>query len=334
MFDERVRERDLDHFLLEELHSSTDFRAWFLSRIGFAPPEHHSFQVERSPTRLTDARQTDLRLGFFNDSGALIAAVLIENKVTDGFQLGQAESYAGEIQELRQQLGTDAAVAVLVAPSCNHQVWNNPHFSACVSLEEITDKLSARLKEITNAELTARLEVKIELLEALSGKRLGSRWNPIPVPAKRDFAVAYAALLAQVCPGLALRPSSHGKKATTMFFNGFPHQGSFPCRVELKHELGKGEEWKYVNLQFSNSAHLLASFQEQADLFPADHSIFPICGGDSLMIRIKTPGIMPDGDQFEAQRDKVLAGMQGLNTLCQWFTAQEKTVRTILNVGI
>lgn len=30
MFRDRVRERDLDHFLIEELHSSTQFREWFL----------------------------------------------------------------------------------------------------------------------------------------------------------------------------------------------------------------------------------------------------------------------------------------------------------------
>lgn len=332
MFDERVRERDLDHFLLEELHSSESFRTWFLQRSGFGPPLHASFRVERSPTRVTDARQTDLRLGYFDGSGRLVGAVLIENKVTDGFQEGQAESYAAEILELRRTLGEPNAVAVLVAPSSNGLVIDDPNFAASIRIEELAEQLSRRLASaVADDETRARLEVKVELLEALAGKRNGSRWNPAPIPEKRDFWAAYVAVLAEACPSLRLRPSSHGKKATTLFFDGFPHQGTFPVAVNLKHELGKGEEWKYANLQFGGAGHLLTAFAASTDLFPPGGPIFPAPGGESLMIRIRTPGVIPSGESFAAERDKVLAGMSALDALCRWLAEHHARISTLLS---
>ena len=330
MFDERVRERDLDHFLLEELHASEGFRVWFLERSGFKPPLHVSFRVERSPARVTDARQTDLRLGYFDGEGRLVGALLIENKVTDGFQDGQAESYAAEVVELRRTLGDANAAAVLVAPSSNALVVGDPNFAASILIEELAESLSGRLAAVADAETRARLEVKVELLEALAGKRSGSRWNPSPIPEKRDFWAAYVALLAEACPTLRLRPSSHGKKATTLFFDGFPHQGAFPVTVNLKHELGKVEAWKYANLQFGGAGRLLPAFAVRTDLFPSGGPIFPAQGGESLMVRIRTPGITPSGESFEAERDKVLAGMSALNALCGWLAEHHAKVSELL----
>jgi hypothetical protein len=41
LFRDRVRERDLDNFLVEELHASAPFRQWFISRLpgAFSLPE-------------------------------------------------------------------------------------------------------------------------------------------------------------------------------------------------------------------------------------------------------------------------------------------------------
>ncbi len=92
MFKNRVRERDLDHFLIEELHSSSHFRRWFLDRVGgcFAPPADCEIRVERAARRSGDGRETDVRISFL-DVEKVAAEILIENKVTDDFQDGQAE---------------------------------------------------------------------------------------------------------------------------------------------------------------------------------------------------------------------------------------------------
>ena len=64
LFRDRVRERDLDNFLVEELHASPDFRNWLVSRLdGLDPPAGCEVRLQKSPARLQDARQTDVQIG-------------------------------------------------------------------------------------------------------------------------------------------------------------------------------------------------------------------------------------------------------------------------------
>src|SRR5262245_45397926 len=95
LFAKSARERDLDHFLVEELQASREFRDWFIGHLAdrFSPPQDAHARTERSPSRLTDSRQTDVQLGYYDEGGKLVAAVLIESKVADGFRLNQAEDY-------------------------------------------------------------------------------------------------------------------------------------------------------------------------------------------------------------------------------------------------
>ena len=87
-----VRERDLDNFLVEELSSSDDFRDWLLSRItaDFIAPNAGDIRVRKSPIRASlDGRQTDVELGWFS-GGEQLACLLLESKIADDFQIGQA----------------------------------------------------------------------------------------------------------------------------------------------------------------------------------------------------------------------------------------------------
>ena len=69
------------------------------------------------------------------------------------------------------------------------------HFQARITIEELVDALTQRrLGGLADAELDARLAVRIELLEALAGKQLSTGWLPVTVESKRDFAKAYAEL--------------------------------------------------------------------------------------------------------------------------------------------
>ncbi len=118
VFRDRVRERDLDNFLVEELQASEPFRTWFLGRLAgkIRWPNDAEARLRKSPPR-GDGRQTDVELGWFDASDTLRACVLIESKITADFQPGQAEAYGVEARRLRQTLGDAEACCVLVAPA-------------------------------------------------------------------------------------------------------------------------------------------------------------------------------------------------------------------------
>jgi hypothetical protein len=251
LFRDRVRERDLDNFLVEELHASTAFRNWLLARLpdAFKPPAECEVSLQKSPARLQDSRQTDVQIGWFDAEGALLACVLIESKVTADFQPGQAEAYLAEVAAARVALGPGRATSLLVAPAARLATLRHASaFDAIVSIEDISDALEARRGDGLSEELNARLSVRVQLLEALCGRRNASTWIRTTVPEKRDFAEAYAALALDRLPGLRVRPSTDGPKAITRIFEGLTLPG-LPV-PKLRHEYGQRVQMKWVNAQF------------------------------------------------------------------------------------
>lgn len=331
LFRDRVRERDLDNFLVEELQASQPFLAWFLSRLDgkISWPPAAAVRLRKSPPR-GDGRQTDVELGWFMDE-ALVACVLIESKVTADFQLGQAEAYAQETSRLRQVMGPDAVCCVLVAPrdriaSLNHSA----HFDAAIALEDIAQTLiDRRVRGVEDPEIDGRLSVRIDLLEALAGKRARQGWTPVTVAEKRNFAEAYAALAKIVCPDLTVRPSTDGPKAVTRFFAGLPVDPSFPCRVALKHEFGRGVPVKHANLQFTGMAGQAAALRDARDLLEGEPYTI-VAGPSALFVRHATPGLDPEGLGFEAQREKVVEGLRAIDGLFKWFVRHQAQLATIL----
>ena len=320
VFRDRVRERDLDNFLVEELRASDSFREWFLSHLPslFDCPFNCEIRLHKSPQRIQDARQTDVRLGWFNGEN-LRACVLIESKVTADFQPGQAEAYAQEVMALRAELGTNHACAVLIAPQAKMKTLQGAsQFQARITIEELVDALTQRrLYGLADGELDARLAVRIELLEALAGKRLSTGWLPVTVESKRDFAKAYTELAKLVVPNLNVRPSSDGPKAITRFFDGINIPAQFPCPVNLKHEFGDGNGTKYANLQFSGQAGKYEQLRARSALFTG--GLYPIASGKSLFVRIDTPSLRPVAEEFDGQREKIINGLEAVGRLADWF---------------
>lgn len=333
MFKDRVRERDLDHFLIEELQCSTSFRAWFLAQLAhcFEAPRGCSSQAERAARRTGDGRETDVRLSFADTTGAVIAEVLIENKVTEDFQDGQTESYTTEVISRRRELGSNRVAAVLVAPEARlRTLKGTDSFDCSISVEAIASSISDRAAEIDNDEIQRRLMVKKELLDAIAGKRTNSRWIPATVQEKRDFARQYEELAREVVPHLSVRPSTDGPKALTRFFEGVKLPSAFPCRVSLKHEFGAGVPLKYVNLQFDGKADAIEVLTGATDIFPPDGTIFAARGGKSLMVRIETPGLTPEGERFDEQHEKIMEGLKAVGRLSDWLGQHGPRLRDLL----
>lgn len=333
MFKDRVRERDLDHFLIEELQCSASFRTWFLARLlhCFKAPVGCIAQAERAARRTGDGRETDVRLSFCDSGGAAVAEILIENKITEDFQDGQAESYAAEVAARRVELGANRVAAVLVAPEARLATLEKAtHFDCAISVEAMTEAIAERANRVQDEELQRRLLVKIELLDALAGKRTTSRWIPATVQEKRDFALQYEELAKEIVPHLSVRPSTDGPKALTRFFEGLRLPSPFPCRVSLKHEFGAGVPLKYVNLQFDGKADAIQTLTAVSDMFPPDGTIFAARGGKSLMVRITTPGLTPEGDRFNEQHDRIVEGLQAVGRLSEWLGQHGSRLRDML----
>ncbi|PDT46654.1 hypothetical protein CO661_17240 [Sinorhizobium fredii] len=330
-FQNRVRERDLDNFLVEELQASTVFQNWFLSRLSpaFTAPEECELRLEKSPARLQDARQTDVRVGWFNASDELVACVLIESKVTADFQPGQAEAYASERDGYRATLGQGSAAAVITAPAERlARLAHAQSFDHALAIEDIIDMLAGRRSnESLSEELDARLAARIALLEALCGKRPFGGWVPTTVAEKRSFALAYAELAREVVPHLTLRPSTDGPKALTRIFEGLPVSLGFP-RTVIRHEFGSKEEWKYVNLQIAGAAEHAAAFRTGGLIEGTGFAILE--AGKSLSVRVSVPGIDPTL-AFDDEKSKVRLGLKAVDELAVWFREHQTEIERIIS---
>ncbi|WP_454632787.1 hypothetical protein [Bradyrhizobium cenepequi] len=329
LFQDRVRERDLDNFLIEELHSSDLFRGWLLARLNqsFMPPQTGVVRLGKSPQRLQDNRQTDVRMGWFDQQEQLLACILIESKVTANFQQGQAQSYASELAQCRDVLGAQAACAVLVAPAAKFSALAGREvFDDCVSIEEIIKFLQARIeKEAMPPELVNRLKARVDLLEALCGKRAGT-WSPITLPEKRAFSELYAQLAAEIIPALTVRASSDGPKAITKFFDGAKLPANFP-NARIKHEFGSKVATKYANLQFDGLAEVNNALDQSGLLEGSGFSLE--VSGRALFVRKSTPGIDPTA-AFEPQREKVLEGLRAIRDLTAWLEDNAESLLKVL----
>ncbi len=330
-FADRVRERDLDNFLVEELHASPEFRDWFVGRTGpaFAAPADCEVRLQKSPPRLQDARQTDVQIGWFDAAGTLHAMVLIESKVTADFQPGQVEAYVAEVAEARSRLSRLGAATVLVAPAARLAgLAGGEAFDARISIENIVDQLNGRRADGLPLELDARLAMRVQLLEALCGRRAASGWIATTVPEKRDFAEAYAALARERLLGLKVRPSTDGPKAITRIFEGLELPG-LPTPA-LRHEFGSGVAWKWVNAQFTGFVDAVGRVTSSGVLSNTRFTAEP--AGKSLAIRVPTPGIDPTAS-FEGQRGAVLAGLDAIGELAAWLTANASGLAPLLFGG-
>lgn len=335
LYTDRVQERDLDNFLVEELQASLPFRAWFRSRLpsSFKPPAGE-VRVRKSPPR-SDGRQTDVELGWFDEGNALVSCVLIESKVTADFQPGQAEAYRAEVENYRATLGDGCVCSILVAPTTRlATLAGRDAFDVALPLEEMAEVLRERIlsEPDLSIEVAARLRVRSGLLDALSGKRQGSGWVPVTIEAKRDFAERYVELAALIVPRLKVRTSTDGPKALTRTFDGLDVPADFPCSVALRHEFGSGAGLKYANLLFSGAALKAADLKAQNGLLGAIGA-HALEAGKSLAVRLPTPALVPEGDRFEEQQEKVRAGLEAVEVLADWFSANRGELAALLRAA-
>jgi hypothetical protein len=109
-----MQERDLDLFILEELHSEAGFSEWLTEQLDL---EAFAFAGARhSVSAKVNAKwgETDV-LVFFSKTNERIA-LLIEDKIGANFTDRQAERYRERAQEMVRKGEADRCLTVLIAP--------------------------------------------------------------------------------------------------------------------------------------------------------------------------------------------------------------------------
>ncbi len=111
----KMQKRDLDLFILEELHSDSGFVGWFGEQVGLG-----SFlcrEAEHSISAKSNAKwgETDVLAIFSKDAESV--AVLIEDKIAAEFTERQAQRYHERAGDLVRLGRAQRYLTVLVAPS-------------------------------------------------------------------------------------------------------------------------------------------------------------------------------------------------------------------------
>ncbi len=139
----KLKERDLDLILLEELSSDTGFLAWFVKHLDlvnctFLDAKHSVWEITGKKWRETDVQV------FVESSGRTIA-ILIEDKIAAQFTCRQAERYKESAEKLIKKGSADKSFIVLCAPkSYLDGVPEDDPWNLRISLETVLEWFEKR----------------------------------------------------------------------------------------------------------------------------------------------------------------------------------------------
>lgn len=297
-----VSERDIDLLLLEEFLSSETFQHWFAQQITENAELVRLRQARRSVTQSTG--ESDLEIGFVRSDGTEWR-VLIENKVTAGFQPQQAERYQARARNYLTQGLCSAVTTVLVAPERYFGGSKAPkRFDAQVTYEAIREWFEQQLG------LGARRHYKMKLLSsAIEKGTMG--YQAVEDRPVTDFWHAYWRLMQDIAPELEMREPP-AKPAGAGFVSFRPH--ALPRGVKICHKLPHG----HVDLEFSGMADNLATLKTQFGTY-LEPDMRLSRASKSGAIRIRVP-VVSTGAGFAEQEKSVAEGQQAAKRLLAWFS--------------
>lgn len=323
-------ERDVDLLIVEEIVASKEFVVFLAARAGWQR-SISEWRVLHSFHRTVDRRETDIHVEILDDQGR-VGTILIENKITETEQPGQAASYRAEVDRLHQQ--NEFAAMILTSPA-DYQRQNPAfaaRFDALISFEDIRNHLADRA-DTPDAEQSRRLFHRASLFNqaVTKGRRA---WEPIPVKVIGDFNQTYVSVLAQrapiIPPGPSILKPAPPRGSTSMIFNASASFQGLPDGVIINrfaHELGSNRVVgsNYVAVTF---ARWSAGFKKYRTAFEAEvaeiggtfHVKTPTLKRPSpgLVLSLSTPVVDNQG-HFETQLPLIEEGIAKALLLRQWI---------------
>lgn len=235
-------ERDVDLLMVEEIVASRAFVEFLAVKSGWVG-QIVDWKVLHSYHRTVDRRETEIHVEVLDEVGR-VGTMLIENKIAENEQPGQAKSYRSEIDRLRAN--GDFAVMLLIC-SKDYQTKNKTFaskFDVLVSFEEIRDHLDSRA-DLADEEQVRRLRHRANLFGQAISKKARRTWEPIPLKVIGDFNQNYVSTLTkaslEILPGHSMTKPSPPKGSTPMIFNAGGSFPDLPLCVHINrfaHELG------------------------------------------------------------------------------------------------
>ncbi len=224
-----LRERDIDLLLLEELHCSPKFRAWFLRHIT-GDSLSVDFNAQHSVAHTLG--ESDLEIRFLNAKHSSVV-VLVENKLSADFQHKQPERYQQRATRYKEA-GTDLAITVLLSPATYNRRGCN-RFDKRLSYEEIRDWLA-------NSDSGMRAKYKADLITSALERASGG-YTVVPDKEVSAFWHQYWNLAEREAPQLQM-PEPGPKPAGAGFIRFFPLE--LPRGACLIHKIRLG----HLDLEF------------------------------------------------------------------------------------
>lgn len=302
-----VCERDIDLLILEEAIASPDFRKLLVSAVNWRTDELAFAEARRSVTH--SSGESDLEV-VFSWRRAGDVRLLIENKVSAGFQPAQAERYRLRGSSYVERGQCARFSTLLLAPS--RYLGNGggtKGFDAVLTYEQLIEWFDA-------SSLGARATFKAMMLRsAIDRAVLG--YQPQADASVTDFWRGYWRLSLDAAPELEMKEPA-GKPARSGFIAFNP--AGLPSRSNLVHKCNHG----YVDLQLRGLAG--KANQVTRSLQPYLEEGMSIArSGKSASVRIGVPRLSTAGS-FEDQKAHVEVGLDAARRLLRWSRGVPGTV--------
>jgi hypothetical protein len=330
-------ERDVDVLIVEELIASrslvesifaTAFKQIDRSKIS-------NWDVKHSTSRLMSRREIDIRLIAVTTEGERVC-LLIENKLDEAEQPGQAESYQAESVELRKNHSFDYVSICLVCPDSYAEKNRDfaRKFDFVLSYEILKSHLTQRLIDdpSLDEELVSRLTHRVLLLDqAIEKRRRG--YTQIVLPEKAGLNSKYVALLHALAPlcrpgNQMLREDGAPAESVSMLFDALATFREVPDRFRprrFSHEFGRGQMHRanYVAITFAKWGRVFGQLRGdfERDLVGTPYELLARVTSSrpnpGLVLFERTNPVNYDLS-FEEQQDDIASGIQKAENLRKW----------------
>ncbi len=306
----RIRERDIDLVIVEELSVSLEFREWFSSRVFGEPVYREKIGAWHSISDTSG--ETDIVFIFEALEGPRMA-ILIENKVDAPPQPQQGQRYRlrGE-NGLKEGYWEVFKTCVIAPDKYLGSAKHSESYDVEISYEEILAYFQSRRSRDERFAYKARV-----LLEGIEQNRRG--YQPKYNEAITKFVADYFSFVSEEYPYLKMQEAKpRPSKSTWISF----YPKTLPEKTSLVHQLTAG----FVKAFFHGQAESIVALQEKYSVkMPVGASID--IAGKSVAISMEVPKIDPLTVTFSKQKNKVRQALQKVLLLEKVVSENSETDR-------
>lgn len=299
-----IQERDIDLLVVEELVVSTEFQTWIADQIAPRPVEIETFLDAWHSVHDNELGESDIEFGF-TDSRSRDILVLIENKITAGFQDEQLQRYQKRGEKAVNN-EWDEFYTCLFAPASYVEATDKTAIvDTVVPYETVRDWFAARE--------TRRAEYRSQLLDAaITQGRRG--YVSKPDEAATSFRHSYWNIAHTEFPVLEMdEPMGVASGNSWERFN----LSDFPSDIGLVHKMERG----VVDLTFGGRAAEETAFRKRYESL-LDPNMKIAKTGKSLSVRLSVFPIDWKGNPTE-QSETIQEGLSAASRLLQWYRQTE-----------